>query len=188
MQRQYELFSLIDSPDKLNKILSKMTSRVFEKGEYLIRLNTRSDFLVILYEGSVSIKVKGLTIVQRKAPDLIGENALRTNEPRSADCVANCTVKALMLYRSGYETALNDYQSELQARYLQVMKLAPVVQGWDYVKTFSFAQQAKKVTYDPQSLVYSVGDPSQFVYFVLKGEVSLELFYSIQHIVMIPTS
>ena len=188
MQSKYELFSSIDNPEQLNKILSKMRSRVFEKGDYLIRLNARSDFLVILHEGSVSIQLKGVTIVQRKAPDLIGENALRTNEPRSADCVANATVKALLLYRSSYETALTDYYSELQDKFLQVMKQAPVVRDWNVVKAYGYSLQAKKVTYEPNSVIYTVGDPSEYVYFVLKGEVNLELHYSIQHTVMIPTS
>lgn len=52
--------------------------------------------------------------MQRKAPDIIGENALKSNQLRSADVIAETKVKTIMLFRSGYETALSDYEYDLQ--------------------------------------------------------------------------
>lgn len=67
-----------------------------------MKLGQKSDHLVILVEGTVSIKIRKMTIMQRKGPDLIGENALKSNEARSADVVADTVVKSLLLYRHSY--------------------------------------------------------------------------------------
>lgn len=77
-----------------------------------MRFGQVADFLVVIYEGSCSIKIRNLTIMQRKAPDLIGENALFSNQQRSADVQADNEVKAIILYRSTYESALKDFENE----------------------------------------------------------------------------
>ena len=61
---------------------------VYNAGDYLLKLGNHADYLVILVEGTVSIKIRKMTIMPRKGPDLIGENALKSNETRSADVVA----------------------------------------------------------------------------------------------------
>jgi len=57
-----------------------MRSKLFKKGEFIMRFGQVADFLLVIYEGSCSVKIRNLTIMQRKAPDLIGENALFSNQ------------------------------------------------------------------------------------------------------------
>ena len=68
---------------------------------------------MILYEGRVSVQVRKMQIMERKAPDLIGEAALKSKEYRSADVLAITPVKALLLHRKDYENALRDYQADV---------------------------------------------------------------------------
>jgi len=51
--------------------------------------------------------------MERKAPDMIGEAALKSEEKRSADVLAITEVKAILLHRKNYESALKDYQSDM---------------------------------------------------------------------------
>ena len=60
--------------------------------------------------------------MERKAPDMIGEAALKSRENRSADIKANTEVKALLLYRQNYESALKDYKSEMLYQNEQVVR------------------------------------------------------------------
>ncbi len=80
-----------------------------------------------------------MTIMQRKGPDLIGENALKSNAHRSADVQAETTVKAILLYRTHYELALSDYEQEQQELYIKVMKNAPIYKEWSLVKIVGYA-------------------------------------------------
>lgn len=68
--------------------------------------------------------------MQRKAPDLIGENALKSNETRSADVVADTAAKVLLLYRQSYMSALSDFEYELQETYYQAMRKSEVTKEW----------------------------------------------------------
>ena len=72
-----------------------------------------ADYLVILFEGRVSVQVRKMQIMERKAPDLIGEAALKSREYRSADVLATTPVKVLLLHRKDYENALKDYQADV---------------------------------------------------------------------------
>ena len=54
-----------------------------------------------------------MQIMERKAPDLIGEAALKSREYRSADVLATTPVKVLLLHRKDYENALKDYQADV---------------------------------------------------------------------------
>ena len=54
-----------------------------------MKFGQRADFLCIIFEGSISVQIKGLQIMERKAPDMIGEAALKSRENRSADIKAN---------------------------------------------------------------------------------------------------
>ncbi len=96
----------------------------------MLRIGNHADFLVILIEGTVSIKIRQMTIMQRKGPDLIGENALKSNETRSADVVADTLVKGLLLYRQSYQSALSDFEYDQQEMYYQAMRRSEVTRDW----------------------------------------------------------
>lgn len=54
----------------------------------MIKKGDDADTLLIIVEGKVEVKVFGKTVGWREAPVLIGENALKSFEKRSADVVA----------------------------------------------------------------------------------------------------
>jgi CRP-like cAMP-binding protein len=130
MQSNFDVFNSIQSEQQLSRILSKLQPLQCQKGDYLIRQGSQADFLVILVEGTVSIQIRSRTIMQRKGPDLIGENALKSNETRSADVVADTAAKVLLLYRQSYMSALSDFEYELQETYSQAMRQSEVTKDW----------------------------------------------------------
>jgi len=87
------VFQLSELPDDLfDLVQSRMSERVVPAGEFLMRQGEQGDSLVLLLEGSaeVSVTAEGKhRVLQRVGPGaIVGEMALLTQEPRSADVVA----------------------------------------------------------------------------------------------------
>lgn len=68
--------------------------------------------MVIICSGTVDIISRNSTIAVVKAPDIIGESALKYNELWKADAVAKENVRVIKLYKSSYDAALHDYETE----------------------------------------------------------------------------
>jgi CRP-like cAMP-binding protein len=59
------------------------------------------------------------------------------------------------------------------------LREAIVCRDWFLPKIISYAKHAKKITYQPGDVIYSFGEHADFVYFVLSGNIDLELFYCV---------
>lgn len=86
----------------LDKLLARMTEISFEKGEKLIRQDIRANSLQLILEGRAGVVVvAGMDVPTEVAEvtvgDVIGEMALISGEPTSADVVARTPVRALEL-------------------------------------------------------------------------------------------
>ena len=131
-----------------------MESQHFSKGEYILREGEKADFLVIICSGTVDIKSCNSTIALVKAPDIIGESALKYNELRKADAVAKENVKAIILNKSSYDAALHDYETEHLQQNEKAMKISAVVREWKLVKIMTYSKIGNKRTLPVGNLVY----------------------------------
>ena len=188
MTKNFAVFDSIKDSDQLCGILSKLEPKVFQQGEFIMRFGQKADFLCIIFEGSVSVQIKGLQIMERKAPDMIGEAALQTRENRSADIKANTSVKTLILYRQSYESALKDYKSDMLYQNEQVVRRSEFTKDWNLIKQVGLSQTGIQLIVPSGKLIYQIGDPSQCVYFLMNGQVQLELHYIVKNIVNLPMS
>jgi CRP-like cAMP-binding protein len=50
-----------------------------------------------------------------------------------------------------------------------------VCREWNLTKIIGYTSYAKKVTYQSGSPIFTIGEDAAFVYFVLEGQVDLEL-------------
>jgi hypothetical protein len=66
------------------------------------------------------------------------------------------------------------------------MKASPVVRDWNLTKVIGYALFAKKVTIESGKPIFELGEEASFVYFVLEGQVDMELHFCLQNIVMLP--
>lgn len=88
-----------------------LTEQTFEAGQPLIQQGTLGDGLFVIEAGTVEIALK-VAQGQRQvlgtstAGEIIGEMALLTDEPRTADVVARDTVRTLFLPKRAFEKAV----------------------------------------------------------------------------------
>jgi len=94
-------FAVLDATT-LCDLLSVMRPREYAPGEYLIRQGDPAEFLLLVLTGTASARVRGTPsnrppVGQFGAGDIVGEMSLLTDEPRTADVVAETSVRALEL-------------------------------------------------------------------------------------------
>ena len=90
------------SPDVLDRMFSCMHERSYEAGEVIMRQGAAGDFLLVLIEGRAHARVRHADGETREVgsfgpTEVAGELALLTNEPRTADVIADRPVRALAL-------------------------------------------------------------------------------------------
>jgi CRP-like cAMP-binding protein len=88
--------------DLISSLLARMDERSFKKGDKIICQDQRGDQLYALMDGTASVVVfsnptNPNTVANVGSGDVIGEMALLSGEPTSADVVANGPVRALSL-------------------------------------------------------------------------------------------
>jgi hypothetical protein len=100
-------------------LVSVAESRTFAPGEALLRQGDTADGLLIPVEGSGYAQVRsvdGMHRIGHFAPgDIVGEMALVTREPRSADVIAEVAVRALHVSTAAFDA--------LAARHLELATL-----------------------------------------------------------------
>jgi CRP-like cAMP-binding protein len=94
-------FSALDIAT-LGDLLSVMHPREYAPGEYLIRQGDPAEFLLLLLNGTASARLRDTPadrppIGEFGPGDIVGEMSLLTDEPRTADVVAETFVRALEL-------------------------------------------------------------------------------------------
>ena len=94
-------FSVLDLAT-LGELLTFMHLREYSPGEYLIRQGDPAEFLLLLLTGTASARVRDTPadrppIGQFGPGDIVGEMSLLTDEPRTADVIAETFVRALEL-------------------------------------------------------------------------------------------
>ena len=109
----------------LRELLSVMQLREYSPGEYLIRQGDPAEFLLLFLTGTASARVRGAPVerppIGKFAPgDIVGEMSLLTDEPRTADVVADTFVRALALSSADFHT-MNERHPDLRVVLTDVM-------------------------------------------------------------------
>ena len=94
-------FAMLPS-EIIDSMIEAMIERSFDPGQALIRQDDRGDALLVVLEGQARVTVREERGIEHdvsavKRCDVLGEMALVTGEPRSADVVASTPLRALAL-------------------------------------------------------------------------------------------
>src|SRR5579859_332719 len=97
-----DIFSAISSED-LFPVALVAQEVTFSTGETIIRCGTQGDCLYVVVDGDVSVAAPGGgQVAIRGTESVLGEMAVLSGGPRSADCVAISEVLALRLDRDDF--------------------------------------------------------------------------------------
>jgi flavin reductase (DIM6/NTAB) family NADH-FMN oxidoreductase RutF len=92
--------------DRLAQILAEGTERAYADGETIVREGEPGDDLFVVLEGSVRIERRGRLVASFGEGDLFGEVAVLDGRPRSADAIAEGSVRALAVPRDAVRMAI----------------------------------------------------------------------------------
>lgn len=92
-----DLFSNIASED-LVPVAQVAKEVYFSAGKTFIAQGDLGDSLYLIVDGTASVEIRGVGQVATRGPkSIIGEMAIITRQPRSADCVATTEITALRI-------------------------------------------------------------------------------------------
>ena len=97
------------TPGELKALESSMTRCTYEAGTPLIEYGEESDFMIFLLQGSVRIQRmidgedRALLLATRRPGVILGEMALLTDQPRTADVIAETDVIGYRLEKVDFE-------------------------------------------------------------------------------------
>jgi hypothetical protein len=117
-------FAVLDAAT-LCDLLSVMRLREYAPGEFLIQQGDPAEFLLLLLTGTASARIRGTPgdrppIGEFGAGDIVGEMSLLTDEPRTADVVAETSVRCLELSSVDFHT-MTDRHPDLRVVLTDVM-------------------------------------------------------------------
>ena len=84
------------SPVEYLKITKIANWKKFKEGDTLIRENHLVTDLILIYNGTVDVKVKGKKVAQLKDGQFVGEMSFLTEKAATADCVVKHNTECLM--------------------------------------------------------------------------------------------
>ena len=101
--------------DTVADVLSVMQFTEYEAGEYLIRQGDPAEFLLLMISGRASAHVRDVppdsaSVGVFRPGDVVGEMSLVTDTPRTADVVAETSVRCLRLAASDFHVIADRHQ------------------------------------------------------------------------------
>lgn len=100
--KSVSLFRDVDLPT-LAAVAEAADEVAFDPGTVFVREGDDGDCLYVVVDGEVSVHVRGAgEVARRGAGTVVGEMAVISSRPRSADCIAATAVLALRVSRAAF--------------------------------------------------------------------------------------
>lgn len=101
------------TPDELQRIIVRLEKRVFLPGAIILTKDIPAEELYVILEGTVRVELHDsagqiLNLTELGVGNVIGERAILTNEPRTADVRSLDTVQTARISRHDFEELLHE--------------------------------------------------------------------------------
>ena len=94
------------SPVEYLKITKIANWKKFKEGDTLIRENHLVTDLILIYNGTVDVKVKGKKVAQLKDGQFVGEMSFLTEKPATATCIVKHDTECMIWNQEGFKDLL----------------------------------------------------------------------------------
>ena len=123
------------SEKTLELIASKLKKKKYESGEIIVEEGAEADSFFLISKGRVRISVKGKTLRDLDSGNCFGENALLTNERRTASVTAIDNVICYELLKKEFDIILDDKTiKEYLLKKLSLQDTSISLQDLHYIK------------------------------------------------------
>ena len=96
------------SDRQLKAIAKKAHEVIVVQGQILTRQGEPGDELILIADGTASVKVNGKEVARKGSGDVIGEMCLIDGRPRSATVTAETSMTLLVINRRAFNKLLDD--------------------------------------------------------------------------------
>lgn len=157
-------------------IAGRVKEEVYESGEHLIRAGDRADGLYVIRYGQVRVQIGARAVATLGRGHFVGERTLVTGKLRSADCIAEGRVVAIVMQKRDFlevHNPLLDWMLPYDAA-RAVLKPAPELRE---LKTAAFEQLldrfGPKVEEPADTVLCAVGQTIDRLIVFISGDVEL---------------
>jgi cAMP-dependent protein kinase regulator len=184
---RFPIFSEVER-EVFVRIVQEIDVARFDTGEIILSEGERGDAFYLIAHGSARVVKTGfdaesVDLATLTAGDFFGEFAYLAGTPRSASVVAaeplevlRFTRRALATIEQNYPEVRKTLEAFYHARLAQTMaKLSPIFRAIPEEYHADLIQRMRHVLAQPGEVIIRQGDDARSLYFVLAGEVMVEV-------------
>jgi CRP-like cAMP-binding protein len=169
------------SADLISEIGSKLQTQEFDQNQKVIIKGDIPDCMFIIYKGSLSIYLDDIRIAIKKEGEVIGEIALDSRTPRSADVVSDTHSILLKLLKEDYEFIVSNIKRKEKDQNIDLLKKNPFFENWSRLKLIRINLLMNYKSYSRDSVIYQRDSPSNLLYFIKDGTVDIMAYVPMEH-------
>ena len=159
----------------------------YQSKETIIIKGQEGNCMFIIYKGQVGIFVNELRVGQRSAGEVLGETALDTEKPRSADAVADDIVVVLKLKKIDYTSILLNLKKLEKYEYSKFLLKLEFFSKWSPPRIQTLSDNLIGSKYLKGDIIYECNWESSGIYIILSGSVVLQTYCEVTKQNMWPT-
>ena len=174
-----KFFSMI--PNTIIKdICDRLTRHDYEKGSYIINKGDIGDCCFIIFQGKVGIILDHDNINSVTGPgEVLGEHALDTEKPRSADARCLESVIAFKLKKIDYDSILISFKKLEKHENTKFLMGAKFFEFWSFNKNQNLSNYLIQKNYAAGEVLFDIGSESNTFYIIKSGEVLIQTYVKI---------
>ena len=167
---------------------NKLIKQKYSKDQYIIRKGETADCLIIIYKGSSSVILDGIKVAFQSERDVVGENALDSRVPRTADVVAEEDTTVFKLLKDDYETAILNLKRREKNKNIELLKSIGFFENWSSLKLLRISALMNYKNFTRGAVIYERNNVSNMLYFIKEGTVDIMAYVPLEHHNRWPTS
>jgi cAMP-dependent protein kinase regulator len=169
------MFSHLEEDERVI-VFRAMILQTFDNGATIIKQGEQGSVFYVIDSGSCDIFVEkpaGITtlVSTLSRGGSFGELALLYGSPRAASVIATSPVRCWSMDRATYHGLLACLASQKRTQYEAFLKNIPIFSPCTKWELLRIVDALQPIVYRPGDVIVRQGDPGDFFYIVLEGEV-----------------
>jgi CRP-like cAMP-binding protein len=166
---------------RLRQVCEKLQTEYYKKGETLMKKGDPPDFILLLVEGVAGVYIEeGISIVEIKPPNCLGEASIIRKTERTATIIAHSAVKTLRLPGHEFESLLYREKADERRENTKFLQTTPFFSSWASIKLDRLSSKAIVKSYQAGQTIYSQDNAAVNVFVVKSGQVDLQVLVDIE--------
>lgn len=155
---------------------NKLIKQTYEAEEFIINKGENADSLIIIYKGSASVYLDTVKLATKKEGDVVGEIALDTRMPRSADVIADTSTIVFKLLKEDYDAAILNLKRKEKYQNVELLRGIGFFENWSHLKLLRISALMNYKVFNKGAVIYERNNPSSAMFIVKEGMVEVFVY------------